>query len=545
VPVSGADLAVAVRINRLDQVLSKIEALGSQVVPGFTADQIKTQIGNRLGDPVLAGLDQTRSILVLVFDPTAAKQPGQKPRPAVAALLPVTSDQYKIKFQAMGMNVYQRDGGKTLLVAQDENGAVAGRQVFDQLEGTLAQPLASDLNVYVNIEMLMTRHGAELDAGINQMTTMMDQMQKMAGQQAGSPAAMLALELRAILSVAKEIKDLGFDVGMSKDGVDFGAIVRAKPATPLAKWFDQPTVPDLSLLGYVPGTGAIVGVSGGDQSKVAEFLAGKIDEVFAATSSPAVAQIKRAELKALVNRVVALQKGKAFDIMNAGGTGMGGVALAEVKDAAAYMNELKNLNKTLEAVGILGLYKSMGTEMTIAFKENVRNYAGVPIHQMVTDVNMAQMMNQVPPPMMAFIKMFTHQEYEIAVVGNCVVTDMGAKKMDAVIDALKAKKPLGTLSLNAQSIFPKEGNLYADIYPGRIAAWGLQVAQPILATMGPMGPEADATMAKFKALQTKPISVFLAVAQGKLQGKVSLPIDPVLKIKAALMPSPPAPPKAL
>lgn len=536
--VAVPDVAVVVRVNRLDQLLSKVEALASQVSPAINADVLKAQLGNALRDPTLAGIDQTRPLLLAVFDPVGGKDLSS------AALLPVTSAQYKDKFQAMGMNVYQKEGGKTLLLAEKEAGAVAGRQAFDQLEALMSQPLQSDISVFVNVEMMLTRHAAQIDAGVNQMTMMMEQMQKMGGQKA-SPAALVGLEARAVLSAAKEIKDLGVDVSISKDGVDLGAVLRAKPGTLLAKMFDDPTYPDPSLLGYVPGTGAIIGYMGGDNGPAADFLSAKLDEVFAATSGPIVAQIKLAELKKIIDRTLRLQKGVAYDLMNPGGTGLGTVSVTEVSNGAAYLNELKNLGKSLEAAGVMALYKTSGMNMEMAFKENVRNYGGVAIHQMITDVTMPEQPG-MPPAFAVFMKSFLHQEYEVAAVGNYIVSDMGAKKMDTIIDALKAKKPLWTPALNAQKVFPKEGDLYCDILPGRLAAWGLQIAQPFIAPMmAAMGPEGEAMMARIKALETKPISFFLQSAQGKLLGRLAFPIDPILKIRQTIMSPPAAPPKAL
>ena len=540
--VAVPDVAVVVRINPLGQILSKVEALATQISPGITADTIKSQLGNLLADPALSGLDLTRPMMVLVFDPAGAKEPS------AAGLLPVTSDQYKTKFQARGMTVYQKEGGKTLLIAENEAAAVAGRQAFDQLEGLMAKPMASDINVYANVEMLMSRHGADIDMGINQMIQTMDQMQKMGGRQAPPAAgmsAMLGLEMRAIVSVIKDLKDVGVDISIGKDGLDLGSTLRAKPGTALAGMLDDRIVPDTSVLGYVPGTGAVIGFMGGDNNKTADFLAAKIDEVFAATSGPAVAKVKRVELKALMERTIRLTKGTAFDLLGAGGSGINGVTVAEVSDPVAYMNELKNMPKTLEATGIIALYKDMGMDWTMAFKENVRNYGGVPIHQMITDMTMPQMM-EMPPMMMGLMKNFMHQEYEIAVVGNHVITDIGAKKMDAIIDAVKAKKPLWTPSLNAQSVFPKEGSFYCDILPGRLAGWILQIAQPMLMPLiATMGPEGEAMMAKIKALETKPISMAMLDAQGKLQVRLTLPIDPIVKIRQIVTSRPAAPPKAL
>jgi len=540
-PLTVPDLAVAVRVNRFDQLLPKVAALASQIMPSITADALKAQLGAAVQDPTLAGLDQTRSAMLCVFDPPGRREadPTGSREPVVVGLLPVTSDQYKTKLQGMpNTYVYQKEGGKTLLLAQNEAAAVSGRQALDQLDPLLAQPMNSDLSVYVNVELLMTRHAADIEAAFKQMTEMMEQIQQMGPPRGGPDTTFFTMLMRCLLGVGKEVRDLGVDLTLTKDGLELGGTSRAKAGTALAKALDQPIVPDTSLLAYVPGTGSIIGFDGGDNFKAADYFAAKLDEAFAATTGPAASKIKVADIKAAMVEPMRLSRATAFDILGTSGGTINGVSIVEITDPAAYLNTLRNTAKNM---------KAMGTDATVAFKENARNYKGTPIHQMVLDINIPQQA-EMPPFMAPILKALTHMESEIAVVGNYVIQDMGGKRIDAVIDALKAKKPLWTPSLNAQAIFPKEGTLYMDILPGRLVAWGVQVAQPFLGPMlSAMGPEGEAMLARFKTLQTKPISIYGAVNQGKVQLRINVPIDPVIKIKALFaMPGPGAtPPKPL
>jgi len=536
--VSVPDVAVAVRINRLDQLLPKFGALVGSIVPAVNTEVLKTQLGNALGDPALASLDQTRPILVCVFDPAA----GGGPSPV--ALLPVTSDQLTSSMQARGNLVYQKKGGKTLLMtdAGNEKGMVAGRENYDKLEALLKEPLPSDVDVYVNVELLMTRHAAAIDAAVKELMKNMEQMQQMMGQPAG-PNPILYMEIAGALGTIKELKDLGAEVNFSKEGVEAGAVLRAKPGTSLATLLDAGSAPDLSpLVGYVPRTGAVVGFAGGyDGTRWANFLGAKMDEALASLpQTTATAVIKRDALRKWIESSTRLKLATAFDFLTPGASNLlSGVIVLETSDANAYLNELKNLSKNLEATGMGAILTQSGTKMTTTFKEKVREYKGVPIHLLVIDVAMPQM-GEAAMPMMNFMKNLMHQEYEIAVVDNLVVQDMGSKKIDSIIDALKAKKPLSPAPLNAQNLFPKGGVMYLDVLPARITSWFLQMAQAFMPMAQP-GPESEQVILRLKSLETKPISLFIAAGQSKAQTRLSVPIEPIVKIKQAIVPAPPAP----
>jgi len=359
----------------------------------------------------------------------------------------------------------------------------------------------------------------------------------MTGQSPGA-AQILGLEVQGALSVAKEIKDLQVDVSLGNDGAVLGVILRAKPNTLLAKALEQKAIPDTSLVGYVAGTGGIVGCIGGDSDTLAEFLGAKVEEVLAATAPAGESPLKPAELKAYLERSLGLTSAVAFDYLTTDTEStFNGVMVLHVTDPEAYETMLRNVQKNLDATGLTDLYTSMGMSLTMTFKEKVREHDGVAIHQLIQDMKAEQItqMEEMFPPMAALMKNFTHMEYEVAFVGDYVVYDLGSQRMDATIDALKARKPLATTPLTAQQIFPKEGIFYMDLHPGRLATWGVTVAESVMGEMlAAMGPQVGQITASLKTLETKPISAFATAYQGKLQAQLFLPVDPIVKIKDVL-----------
>ncbi len=523
------DVALTVRINRLDQLFPRLDAMIAPILPGMGVEMLKMQLGNALGDPTLAGVDQTRAAMICVFAPEGG---GEMP---TVALLPVASAQLKTTLEARGSLVYQKEGGKTLLVADvnNEKGMTAGRANFDKLEAILAQPVPSDVSVYVNVELLMARYEKTIESGLAEMMRNMEQMQKMMGQP-GAGTALLSLQLQTALGIIKEMKDLGVDLSLKKEGAELGMILRAKPNTALAKVLDSPAASDPSLLNYLPRTGSVVGFAGFDSAAWADFIAAKVNEVMAAApKTTASAQLKTDQLAQFVRRTTAMKKSAALDFLTPGADNLlNGAVIYETTNAGDYLKELRTVKKTMDDLGLTALYKSMGVDMSITFQDKVREYKGTPIHKMTTSVNMAGM-EAMPGPGAAMMKMFTFQEQEIAAVDNFVIHDLNAKRMDSLIDALKAKKPAVSTPLHSQA--QAGGMLYVDLFPARLGAWGMQLVQAFAPPGQGAGPQFAQIATKLKTLETEPITFFAGSSQGKLQATLFVPTDPIVKIRDVVM----------
>ncbi|MBM3334831.1 hypothetical protein FJY63_09235, partial [Candidatus Sumerlaeota bacterium] len=450
-----ADLMATVKIAPLATLLPKIESAFS-FIPGMTAEAIKAKVGGLLNDPTLSALDQTRPALIAVLQSAGA------PSPKVVALLPVTSTAYRDKFKQMGMLVHQKEGGKTLLITQDEGAAVAGQKAFDQLETFMNESPVSDISVFANVDPL----AQQLDAISKPMIDMM----KATGQGAAGPAF-----FTAFISSLKEVKDVSVDVSVSKERIEIAGVLRGKPDTSLYKLLDQPSAPDASLLGYLPADSVFLAYSGADPDKMAEFISGKIDQVFGTTTQTAEG-IKPRELKSWLDRALRLERASAVAFWVPGSASLlNWIQIRETTDPAAYLKQLEETDRNMQATGIGGLAPTMGK---VQLKRDVRKTAGGDsIHKATVEIpigEMEKMLQQMPAekvPVMKILslvfKEISHMEYEVAVVGNYVIEDKGAGKIEAIVDALKAKRPLSTTPLYAQTIFPKEGNLYADGHVGQ------------------------------------------------------------------------------
>ncbi|MCX8038455.1 MAG: hypothetical protein N3D11_15640 [Candidatus Sumerlaeia bacterium] len=529
------DVAITVRINRLDQLFPRLDAMIAPILPGMGVEMLKLQLGNALGDPTLTGVDQTRAAMICVFAPE-----GGGEMPAVA-LVPVASAQLKTTLEARGSLVYQKEGGKTLLVADvnNEKGMTAGRANFDKLEAILAQPVPSDVSVYVNVELLMARYEKTIENGLAEMMRNMEQMQKMMGQP-GAGTAMLGLQLHGALSVIKELKDLGVDLSLKKEGAELGLILRAKPDTALAKVLDSKPALDTALLNYLPRTGSVVGFAGIDSAAPADYIAAKFNEVMAAApKTTATAQLKADQMAKFLQRTTAMKKSTAFDFLAPGTDNiLNGAIIYETSNANEYLKELRTLKKTMDDLGLTALYKGMGMDFSVTFQDKVRDYKGTPIHKMTTSVNMAGM-EAMPGPATAMMKMFTTQEYEIAAVDNYVIHDLNSKRIDPLIDALKAKKAAVSTPLRSQS--QAGGMLYVDLFPARLGAWGMQIVQSFAPPGQGAGPQFAQVATKLKTLETEPVTLFAGSSQGKLQATLFVPVDPIVKIRDAVMQPPQVP----
>lgn len=516
--VTIPDVAVVVRFNRFDQTLPKVANLISAFVPNFTVETIKAQIGLMLQDPALAGLDQTRSIVLCGFAPAGS------PKPAFAALLPVNGERYKAQFEAMGSFVHQKAGGKTLLVSRDEVAAVAGQKAFTSLEALMNRPATNDLSVYVNIEMLMSRYSEAVNAAIAQMMTMMQTNMQAMGEQVPGGAmgvSMFGMEAYGALEAAKDLKDLDVSVSISRNSVDVSSLLRAKPGSGLAGALVEPIVPDTSVLAYVPGAGAIHGYVGGDSEPGRVYFENLLDRAIAAAPTAPGSKFDPGTFKDAIVANIGRWDFVAFDFLTPGAGGqLNGTIVYVTRDPEGFLDTVRSAKDLMEKSGMTDVMP-----MEIDFQENARTYKGVSIHKYTQkmDVPIA------PAPGMEVFQQFmqsvTNQQLEIAIVDNYAISAMGSARIEPIIDAVKAKKPISKGTLNAQSLL-QEGSIYLDVHPGRVVA----VIFEFLQAAFPQGAQAAPKLAR---LPVKPISAALAAERGKLQVRMVAPIDSIIQTKDA------------
>jgi len=536
---------VAIRIARLDQLLPDLEAFLKPLAPSMNAAAIRAQIGNMLGDPTLANLDQTRPIAFVVFElPKGTTEPL-----GIAALLPVKNDAYVKTFQARGVLTYLPQGGKTLLLAQGEPTMVLARQNMKSLEALVNEAVPGDVMAYVDLAGLMTRFEKEINGGLRQLTMAM----QAAGQPAGA-AQLLDLEVRALASVLRDIQDVALRLDVTGQALDISKSLQAKAGSGLAPVLDQPAV-NPAVLGFLPGKGAITGIVSMNDA-TAKYAQAKMDEVLAqANTSPSLTAEQRATLKDFIGRAMSLQKTVAADILFADATtgGLSGVTVSEVTDPGAYLSFMREQEALMKKSGLLSMYQGMGMDMQIKFEEKVRTHNDVPIHRFTQKFDMKGMAG-MPPEAAGFMSMFTNLSTELAVVGNYVIGGLGGgQQIDAVIDAVKAKKPMSQGTLAAQPLL-KESFLLADVHLTRLVGWLFGMLGPM---MGPMldTPEMRKLAEQLRTAQVKPVALAVAADNGILQARLVVPNEPIARIvdmvKTAFTPippgatpgAPPAPPK--
>ena len=108
--------------------------------------------------------------------------------------------------------------------------------------------------------------------------------------------------------------------------------------------------------------------------------------------------------------------------------------------------------------------------------------------------------------------------------------EIGTGKMNDLIDAVKAKRPISSVTLNAEKLYGAGGASYVDVNVGRLGAWIAGLVKSFMGAMIP--PQVDAIMQQLNTLQTKPISLYSAEGKGGAVFKMNIPLDPIVKIKA-------------
>ena len=124
----------------------------------------------------------------------------------------------------------------------------------------------------------------------------------------------------------------------------------------------------------------------------------------------------------------------AFDVMITGGPFMSGSMIGKIKDAKTALNFLESMKEDYEESGLSELYEAMGQSMTFEFNKNVREYNGVAIHEMNTEMEMTYLPEVRAEKMR---ELMGEMKYEIAILDNLIIYTMKPQLIEEIIDAVK------------------------------------------------------------------------------------------------------------
>ena len=511
-PVVLDDALLTVTVSDLHGLIDGVGSVASQVSPMFNGAMLKNMIGVQVGDPQLAGIAPGKGLAVVMLDPDN-----------IFAVIEVSEAQvpaYTNILAAKGILFKYSNG---LLIVSDTDEKVAKGAGYAK---AVQDTLLAQRNPTLRIALKPSDSIAKNDEPIQGLLQIMPMMMGMGLQQnpGTSPEAVQGLtkvleaEVRILLSLAKQVESAEITLAPANGSIRINEVYAPVPGSNLADFCNSPKVNPWNpkLHSGLLDEGAIQ----------LDFCLANPEALSTLYMAEADSLVKEMELdseqiKGLMESMkkwMAVYGGTGCEsIFSDDATGLGASILMEVKDEAAALELFRTMQADMAV--ITDLYKNFGMEMVFDFKENVREHAGVKIHQLKMNMSMEQMLAAEQEQFDAMG--LTNMQYEIAITDGIMAYAMGEGKIEPLIDQIKNPKASAP-ALKARSVYPADAALYCDLDIGEYMAF---IAAFVPETAGSPLPQ-FAAMLK----DAEPVTMAGYRNNGRLMCSINVPSDLLAKI---------------
>lgn len=511
---------VTIAVGDMSGLVDKAGVLVAKIVPGMDAAGIKAKLATLVDDPdietsfppgsgmVLAMLEGTKWVTFVEINPKVA-------------------DTYVQKLANIGATA-EAVRGVLLIAGTKEDFSVAKGILGEVNKKMLAGAGKPTIEVMLNLPKILERADQQIQQVIQALPMMFGMLQSAGGtdqqtqETMQNAARILEAEVRAIYYLAKQVDVVHVSFEPQDTGLRIDKTVVSLPDTELAALLNasMPAFPE-DLMKILPGKGSIRGAYSVNGEALADFTEKVANAILDQMN---VADSERQEFLKLMKTSMGLYSdGIAMDMMIPGGSLISGSFIMKSKDPAAVLDFLESMGKEFESSGIASFYESMGMPMKFEVMKDVRQYNGVPIHVMKTDMEMKNMPAEEAEK---FHELMGDMSYDIAILDNTVVYATGGQRIEELIDAVKAGSNPDAKPLAAQSVFAPGAKAYFDIGLAEFVDFMIKSAA---ASMPSGAQNRFAGMVDvFKGMG--PITVAAYVQQGKIKASVMMPASLFEKI---------------
>jgi hypothetical protein len=531
--LGSKDVSAYAVVPNLDTLLNNLDVLSATFNPDHKPGTLKAMIGPMLGDPNLGNLDAGKPIALFLLKGPALKAPPQEPPPIVVFIPAKAAAPFDAALQKMQFQTEFKDG---LLIAVTNpllmEKAVGLKPLYDKLKDA---GLKNDARVFLGFTEILETYGDLMQKGADAFVQQMGAM-PFPGAEPGKPspmAAILKLELKGGIAFLNQTHALQADLQFKPDAILADTIYVAKAGSATADALVAPAEAQSKLSGLLPAESFLAGSMRINPQAYAAFMKKLVD---ALTKDADFKDMIDPKVAALMNDAGALFAGDGVFAMSADKEGLPltsyAMSITDEKKYFEIMDAMMGLFAPDAAIG--KLYASMGLNMKMELKKNVREHAGTKIHKMIPNLDTSKM----PPDQAAQMKQMVH-DIEFAIVKGIYVGTSSAEALDKMIDQVAAGLQSVPAPLKAAKTFGAGKFAYVDYdFVGLIKS--TMAAQP----NNPIGMI-------FKQLKPdEPMQGAMVYDKGRLQTQLRIPLGPFQQMakifgQAAgpgIKPPPPPPP---
>jgi hypothetical protein len=492
-------------------LLDGVGTVAAQVSPMMNGMMLKGMLGMQLGDPSLAGIAPGKGFAVVALDPTN-----------IFAVIEVTEAQsvaYAGVLTSTGLQ--SKYGNGLLVVAQTTEQAEKGSALAAAVQGKLLATRSPDLRVAMQPSAMIERNKEQIDGFMQMMPVMMGAgMMQSPGvdtNMVANTTRILEGELRVLLSMASQCETGEVVISPANGSLRISETYVPKAGTRLAALTDAPQLnksnPKIQS-GLLGGGTMLLDCTIGNPDALAEFIVSEAQKVIVEMK---IKDVDVADLLKNMKKWMGIYGGSFCESVDFGTDGGFNVSyLMEVKDAKGAMELFRTMEQDMAP--FMKLYENLGMPMCMTFKENVRQYKGVNIHQFSVKMDMKNMAEEQRKQ---FETMgLGNMTYEMAITDGVMLYAMGDNAIESLMDRLEDGSATGK-PLKARSVYPEGGFYYFDFDIGSYMGF--------VSSMMPQGPANPMTQMADLLKGASPLTSAGFKADGRVMWSLNIPGDLIAK----------------
>jgi hypothetical protein len=453
-PAVLKEAMLSLTVSDLHGFIDEAGMVAAKVSPEMNGMMLKMMLGMQLGDPMLAGVAPGKGLSVVALDTTNFF--------AVVEVAEAQSAAYAQAVGNMGMQAKYANG--LLVLAQTPEQLEKGSALAGRVQAKLLAKRSPTLRVSAQPSALVERNNEAIQGFLQTMPAMMGaSMMQAPGtdpKAVEGTAKLLEGELRVLLSLCGQCESGELVLAPKNGSIQLSETFVPKAGSRLAALIESPKTakPNPKIQSRLLDDGMVMAdFSIGSPEAIAGFISAETDDLLKAME---IKDIDLAQLTGVTTKWMKLYSGSACETFSFDAEdGMSVNYLLEVADLSAALELLKTMEKDMAS--FVKLYEDMGVPMQLAFKENVREHKGIPIHRLDMKISMEEMPAEQKVQMEAL--KLNELGYDIALFDGMMLYTMGSK-IETLIDKVKAG---GTVEpIKARAVYPEGGCYYLDFDVG-------------------------------------------------------------------------------
>ncbi len=454
-PAVMSEAMLSITVSDLHGLIDEVGLVAAQVSPMMNGMMIKGMVGMQLGDPNLSGIAPGKGLAVVALDPTNVF--------SVIEVSEVQSELYSNAAIAQGMQAIFTNG--VLIVANSDDVITKAITLSGTIQSELLTKRSPTLRIAAH-PAAMIEENNELVMGFVQKLPQLMETEMAQSADTNSMANLSKIlegEVRLLVSLASQIEAIEVVLAPEKGSLKISETYVSKKGTRLATLCNSPKTSNASpkLQAGLLGEGMVMfDFAMANPEAISTFIIAEVEQILADMK---LENIDLSGAIANLTKWMKVYNGAGCEIFDFDvDDGMSLNYLNEVTDEAAALELFKTMDQDMAL--ILGLYKSLGIEMSFEFKENDREYKGIQIHELEMKFAMEDVSEEQQKQLDALD--MDDLEYDIAIFDGKVLLVMGEVEIEKTIDRVQ-NADITVVPVEARNVYPEGGFYYSDFDIGR------------------------------------------------------------------------------